>query len=783
MTLEEDTSASSAAPSVGGAVDDANDADDPDVEEESVDSQLSNISFLGDTVDPALVHHVEVLVDFCRAIHGVGDASDVPCICCRGPRCRSLGHANSRKAGRRAPPGLYLALVSSEGQVLGGVPGARLTEADLLEARRLAQVRDEELVRAALALQNESVTFEDTVYETPKEFNSLPLAQAQVLDRSPGQETSKPAALPSGAVAAPDSASGSETAVLMAVMTEQMRQMSANNKALTDLLAAQTFTNPVASTLGGIGGDPQGSGGEPRKFYAVARGRTPGIYETRKEALEQVEYIPNAVWRSFKTYSGAQSFLSAYTEGAASRDLGATPVVSPAPQRPASILRKASTHTPLSKSDRKTNEWSVTCPNCQGDHLEEECPIRTELHETAQGQPKTYYAVARGRKPGVYSTWGDCHKQVSGVEGHLYKPFKSFEAAFNFYVDNVKPVAPATPSAEPLVPGPTGTHDTDSGGEQRASTNRIQGRATGRDPSTGKDTELFSTTVRSESLLVDLFTPENISPVARQSLTDATVDAVAQPGAYRTTDVDDQTNTLTLSVATLASRSGGAQRVGNASDFLWRSDKRTTIKYGLTTLELLKQRIDDLEEVGDRVMEHLTMVTRDILVQEGWTEAAALDWATSSLIFRISNDSIRNYIGLHQRLYSVGLSEGWAMAKAELDHHASKLATRRQTAPSRLVAMCENYIYLRDAKKSSWRTLQLMEAREKALEKRVDDISKGGGVGVTGGTGVAACKKCHTLLHPGGQAQCPFKNMSNTKAAEAVTSLMSALLKLSSEDK
>jgi hypothetical protein len=175
----------------------------------------------------------------------------VPCICCRGPRCRALGHANSRKAGRRAPAGLYVALVSSEGQVLGGVPGARLTEADLLEARRLAQVRDEELVRAALALQNESVTFEDAVYETPTEFGSLPFAQAQGLDLSPVQETSKPAALPSGA-RAPDSATVSDTAAMMAAMTEQMRQMSANNKALTDLLAAQANTNSAASTQGGL---------------------------------------------------------------------------------------------------------------------------------------------------------------------------------------------------------------------------------------------------------------------------------------------------------------------------------------------------------------------------------------------------------------------------------------------------------------------------------------------------------------------------------------------------
>eukprot|EP00978_Attheya_sp_CCMP212_P035040 scaffold150419_cov59-Attheya_sp.AAC.2 len=55
---------------------------------------------------------------------------------------------------------------------------------------------------------------------------------------------------------------------------------------------------------------------------------------------------------------------------------------------------------------------------------------------------------------------------------------------------------------------------------------------------------------------------------------------------------------------------------------------------------------------------------------------------------------------------------------------------------------------------------------------------------VTPGTssGVAVCKKCHSLHHPGGQAQCSFKNLSNTKAAEAMTKLMTALYKMASEE-
>jgi hypothetical protein len=200
-------------------------------------------------------------------------------------------------------------------------------------------------------------------------------------------------------------------------------------------------------------------------------------------------------------------------------------------------------------------------------------------------------------------------------------------------------------------------------------------------------------------------------------------------------------------------------------------------------LEKLKTRIADLEDVGERVIKHLLMVTRDILVQEGWNEEEANDWATSSLVFRVSSDTLRNYIDLHQRVYSVGQADGWPMAKAEMDHHASKLAVRRSSAPSRIVCLCELYCYLRDAKKSSWRTLQLIEARERALAKRVDEsLARTSTPGAGTSNSLQVCKKCHTLLHPGGQQQCPFKNLSNTKASEAMTKLMAGLYKMASEE-
>lgn len=45
----------------------------------------------------------------------------------------------------------------------------------------------------------------------------------------------------------------------------------------------------------------------------------------------------------------------------------------------------------------------------------------------------TYYAVARGLKPGVYSTWDECKAQVNGFKGAAFQKFSSEDAA-NAYI-------------------------------------------------------------------------------------------------------------------------------------------------------------------------------------------------------------------------------------------------------------------------------------------------------------------------------------------------------------
>ena len=43
-----------------------------------------------------------------------------------------------------------------------------------------------------------------------------------------------------------------------------------------------------------------------------------------------------------------------------------------------------------------------------------------------------FYAVAKGRQPGVFNTWNDCNKSVRGFRGAKYKKFTTLGDANNF---------------------------------------------------------------------------------------------------------------------------------------------------------------------------------------------------------------------------------------------------------------------------------------------------------------------------------------------------------------
>jgi ribonuclease HI len=46
---------------------------------------------------------------------------------------------------------------------------------------------------------------------------------------------------------------------------------------------------------------------------------------------------------------------------------------------------------------------------------------------------KKYYAVKNGREIGIFDNWADCNKQISGFSGAIYKSFKKYEDAEEYF--------------------------------------------------------------------------------------------------------------------------------------------------------------------------------------------------------------------------------------------------------------------------------------------------------------------------------------------------------------
>ncbi|OSC97069.1 ribonuclease H-like protein [Trametes coccinea BRFM310] len=66
-----------------------------------------------------------------------------------------------------------------------------------------------------------------------------------------------------------------------------------------------------------------------------------------------------------------------------------------------------------------------------------------------------YYAVARGRVPGIYSSWDECQAQTAGVAGNKHQKFSSLEQARQYLSQHgvsaaVPPPSAAATSASPL---------------------------------------------------------------------------------------------------------------------------------------------------------------------------------------------------------------------------------------------------------------------------------------------------------------------------------------------
>ena len=78
----------------------------------------------------------------------------------------------------------------------------------------------------------------------------------------------------------------------------------------------------------------------------------------------------------------------------------------------------------------------------------------------------SYYAVARGKSIGIFSSWNDCQEQVKGFKGAIYKKFTSQKEAEEFITEKTGPSFASSKKSD-VTPEKTQTNDSEMGNQLR----------------------------------------------------------------------------------------------------------------------------------------------------------------------------------------------------------------------------------------------------------------------------------------------------------------------------
>lgn len=112
-------------------------------------------------------------------------------------------------------------------------------------------------------------------------------------------------------------------------------------------------------------------------------------------------------------------------------------------------------------------------------------------------------------------------------------------------------------------------------------------------------------------------------------------------------------------------------------------------------MKLIIEHSDYLTELAPSVLQkNKVHVSCIVCERAGWTETKAHLLARTSL-FRLGQDTLTAYTS-YAHLVNISNQDGWDFIKCDIDAHVTTVINNiRGTNTSRLVTMCEIYIYLK----------------------------------------------------------------------------------------
>jgi hypothetical protein len=392
-----------------------------------------------------------------------------------------------------------------------------------------------------------------------------------------------------------------------------------------------------------------------------------------------------------------------------------------------------------------------------------------------------FYAVARGRTPGIFTNWKKAWKSVRGFEGALWKSFRHRRDAAVWLSKQWQEYDISSSDEDKSDSDPEPSPRTIRRNSEVSTPNCSQGtyvqianpEHAGADPSVGKPEQLYNTSIDVESEVLGILCPKGVSKDVQRELMETAVDVVSLPGKLSNVETNGGMDQLAATLGELSAfqsrRAGIVPR-----DTQWQAKNRNALDR-LKSLDDLIAGTEELSTQRERVMTNMGSNMCEVLVKAGWTLADSKMFVEAGLLPRIIRASMQYYfyLLLHLRHISSGTAENWKnIGLIHLEHHASQLRNIRTYAVRRSQVLLQSYTYLRDASASSFMSLKLFgkvtsKLRETVFgEHPMPQLS-------TGESATHVCGHCNTSsVHDGGTEDCTLKKFKLRRARAIARTLI-----------
>ena len=382
---------------------------------------------------------------------------------------------------------------------------------------------------------------------------------------------------------------------------------------------------------------------------------------------------------------------------------------------------------------------------------------RTSLPKVEEADPaRRWFGFVKGRlnKYGVVKTARGLEEHISDTMVVATRP--SEEEAWEWVLANrdglQPPVSEDLPAKEPerMIRNPAGPPSI----------------LAGKDKSTKNPDEIFEVPINvdGEELAVS-FAPDSVSKEVAKTLSNTLLDVASLPGKTYLTDRDDVTGEIRDSLFVVMSQQQ-SKGDGPPPDLKWHQPSKNAVMACKDEEDLreLKRNVIDVQA------QHLRRgkeQQRVLLLKNGFDDIMAHAWSNDGFYTTLNQRGVQYYVDFLDHVIQLCSTQGWEAARVVIEHYTKKWKVIRGNNDSRLVALCQIYVTLRDGHHAGWLHLKLTDKKVNALVVQLQGRQGATTTtppSATNGT-VGWCRKCETVLH--GSKGCPWSDQSGADAKKA----------------